>query len=109
MSLEELALLDTLGFGRSDVAETRLDGVASIVFGHAAGHVFGDAHLRVEAQLLVHVLGDVVAPEAEVAAPGRCLLHAGLARGASSAAKTACANRVHVALSCRNCARPFAE
>ena len=69
MPLAELALLDALGSGHPDVAEPRRDSTAGFVLGHAARQVFGDAHLGVEAQLLLHVVSDVAAPEGEIAAP----------------------------------------
>src|SRR5438105_749385 len=106
VAFTDLALLDALGFRRFDVAEALGHRPARFVLGHPTRHVFGDAHLDVEAQLVIDVFRDVVAPEAQIPSPRGCLLHAGLG-GASRAAKTAWAKRVQLTVSRRSCALPF--
>ena len=106
MHLTHLSLLDTLGFRGLDIAES-LDYRAVRFFRcHSATDELVEAHFRVEAELVIDVLCDIGAPETEVSAPSGRLGHAGVG-GASSAANTALAKRVQVAVSTRSCARPF--
>ncbi len=88
-----------------EIADSRERRATSLVGGQAEREVVADAHLDVEAQLVVDVGVDIGSPESEIAPPARLRHHA--SRGRTRRTRvTAVANRSQSSASARRCARP---